>query len=99
MRKTSLFLNPLAIDTGTQTTKANRQQRAKAPFRCPFATRKAGMFRIYLPTMLVLVASGIVLAVTAHSTLGLAAGLVLLTVGSGGVSAGFMTRDTKATRL
>lgn len=45
--------------------------------------------------MLLLATAGIICAVSATSTLGLGAGLALLSVGAGGISAGLMTRDTK----
>lgn len=53
------------------------------------------MFRIHLSTMLLLITAGIVCTVIATSTLTFGAGLVLLTTGAGGVSAGLMTWDTK----
>lgn len=53
------------------------------------------MMRIYFSIMILLATTGMVCAVSATSTLGLGAGLVLLTVGAGGVSAGVTTRDTK----
>jgi hypothetical protein len=46
--------------------------------------------------MLLLMTAGILGVVSATSTLCLGAGLVLLSVGAGGVSAGVMARDTKA---
>jgi hypothetical protein len=80
VRKSLLFVNAGALDTETQTTL----------FR-----RKASMFRIYFPTMLLLVATGIVFAATATAMAGLGAGLAMLTVGAGGISAGLVTRDPK----
>ena len=53
------------------------------------------MLRIYFSAMLLLMLAGILGSVSATSTLGLGAGLVLLSVGAGGVSAGVMARDTK----
>lgn len=55
------------------------------------------MMRIYFSTMLLLTTAGMVCAVSVTSTLGLGAGLVLLSVGAGGISAGLMTRDTQPT--
>lgn len=55
------------------------------------------MISIYFATMLLLVAAGVLLVVSASSMPGLAAGLAMLAVGSGGVSAGMMTRDTERT--
>lgn len=55
------------------------------------------MMRIYFSTMLLLVTAGIACVVSATSTLSLAAGLILLTVGGGGLSAGATTRDSKPT--
>ncbi|WP_258803479.1 hypothetical protein [Pseudarthrobacter sp. NS4] len=74
-----LFLIAGTLDTETQTT----------------FPRKAGMFRIYFPAMLLLVVAGIALAASATAMPGLAAGLALLTVGAGGVSAGLVTRNSK----
>lgn len=54
------------------------------------------MSHIYYLPMLLLVATGVVFAAAAGSTPGFAAGLVLLTVGSGGISAGLVTRETKS---
>ncbi len=55
------------------------------------------MLRIYFLAMLLLVLAGIVGAISATSPLGLGLGLVILSVGAGGVSAGVMARDTKST--
>ena len=57
------------------------------------------MFRIYFPSMFLLVAAGVVLAASAVSTSVLALGLVLLSIGAGGVSAGLMTLDTRRPAL
>jgi predicted anti-sigma-YlaC factor YlaD len=51
------------------------------------------MFRIYFSSMFLFVAAGVALVVTATSMPSLAAGLALLTLGSGGISAGLMNRE------
>jgi predicted Na+-dependent transporter len=53
------------------------------------------MVRIYFFTMLLLLTGGIVCAVSATSHSGIGVGMVLLTVGAGGVSAGVMTRGAE----
>jgi hypothetical protein len=49
------------------------------------------MFRSYILAMLLLFASGVIFTVLASSTICLAAGLLQLSVGAGGLSAGFMS--------
>ncbi len=48
--------------------------------------------RSHFAAMLFLVTVGTLCSVTAPNTLGLASGLVLLSIGAGGFSAGLMTR-------
>jgi hypothetical protein len=49
------------------------------------------MFRLYILAMFLLVASGVIFTVLASSTIFLACGLLQLSVGAGGLSAGFMS--------
>ena len=49
------------------------------------------MFRLYILAMLLLLASGVIFTVLASSTICLACGLLQLSVGAGGLSAGFMS--------
>jgi hypothetical protein len=50
------------------------------------------MYRLYLTTALMLVLSGALCAIAATSTLHLALGLALITIGGGAFSAGISTR-------
>ena len=50
------------------------------------------MFRLYIAATLLVAAAGIFCIVTAESTLPLAAGLLLLSLGGGAFSAGLTTR-------
>lgn len=48
---------------------------------------------VYFSLMILLTAAGILSVVAANSTLGFGVGLALITLGSGGISAGLMTRE------
>ena len=50
------------------------------------------MFRAYMASMLLLLAAGATCTFLAGTRLALAAGLALMTLGGGGLSAGWMTR-------